>query len=178
MSHCDELSSLSSNMSAMSVQADSPQPAIDNKVGCLKWQISNADIILKRFAPRRCLKKIFDMVGVTWTVKFYPRGIRPNATGEQHSSITISPMCLLGSVGPTTTQADFDKTIGSTLGKFCVTLEMDGWNCILKSDESEPFPAVVGERVCFDEFVSPTELNDCKGDNDSFLITLSMKSVN
>lgn len=176
-----ELSDLSSNMSAMSVKEDPPQTAK------LNWKVPSAKSLLRCVPVGESVEKMFDMLGITWLVKFYPRGLprqQPSTAiasvvsdNDGYSSIAITAMCAIGSVGPTTTFSDFDKMIGDALGKFGMTFEMDGWNCILITEENKPILAAVGCRECFYQFVPLAELNNCQDSNDNFSITLSMKSI-
>lgn len=148
------------------------------------WKIQSAKPLMRCIPVGESLEQVFDMLGVTWLVKFYPRGLprgqestKPSVI-DDYSSMTITAMCAIDSVGPTTTQTDFDKMIGIAMGKFCLSIEMDGWNTILTMDENNPFLAIVGYRTCFYQFVPLAELNNCSGDDDSFSITLSMKPIN
>lgn len=174
-----ELSGLTSDMSVVSIESDSPQPQTDK----FNWKIQEAERMLRCVPIGESLNTIVNMLGITWLVDFYPRGLlrgkestKPSVI-DKYSSITITAMCAIDSVGPTTTQADYDKTIGTTLGKFCLALEMDGWNTVLTMNENNPLLAVVGYRTCLYQFVPSTELKKCSDNDDNFSITLSMKSI-
>lgn len=163
-----ELSNLSSNMSTMTVGAHIEQTAKFN------WKIQNASPMLRDIPAGVCVETTVEMVGVFWLVKFFPRGVESTSTNK-YSSITINPLFASNDIKSTEVVTTANTFTGTVLGKFCMSVGMDGWNSVVTMDESKPFPAVVGYRVCFKEFVPLTALNDCKGGDDDFRITLSMK---